>query len=67
MALSRRILNGGEEAVKQYLGFLSAGNSADPISILRAAGVDMNTTGPVTDALKVFGELIDELEALLAE
>ncbi|MCR5648985.1 MAG: oligoendopeptidase F [Oscillospiraceae bacterium] len=67
MALSQRILTGGEEAVKQYLGFLSAGSSTDPISILRAAGVDMNTTKPVTDALGIFGDLIDEFEKLLSE
>lgn len=65
MALSRGILNGGADAVKKYLGFLSAGCSKDPISILRDAGVDMTTTKPVTDALKTFGELIDELDMLL--
>lgn len=32
IALSRRILREGEAAVKDYLGFLSGGCSADPIT-----------------------------------
>ena len=64
IALSQRILNEGEAAVKDYLGFLSGGCSADPITLLRGAGVDMATEKPVADALKMFGELIKEMEAL---
>ena len=46
--------------------FLSAGGSMDPISILKLAGVDMTTAAPVNEALKLFGELIDEMEELMA-
>ena len=67
MALSKRILEGGEEAVKDYLSFLSGGCSTDPVSLLKIAGVDMSTPKPVNDALELFGELIEELEELLAE
>ena len=66
MALSKRILEGGEEAVADYLKFLSGGCSADPVSLLKTAGVDMSTPRPVEDALALFGQLIDELEELLA-
>ena len=65
MALSRRILEGGEAAVKDYLRFLSGGSSTDPISLLKIAGVDMSTPQPVNDALALFGELIEELEELV--
>ena len=65
MALSKRILEGGEEAVKDYLKFLSGGCSTDPVSLLKIAGVDMSTPQPVNDALALFGELIDELDELL--
>lgn len=65
-AIANRILNEGEKAVADYKKFLSAGNSMDPISILKLAGVDMTTAAPVNDALKLFGELIDEMEELLA-
>lgn len=67
MALSKRILSGGREAVEQYLRFLSGGCSADPISLLKTAGVDMGTPAPVNEALDLFGELIGELEGLLEE
>lgn len=65
MALSKRILEGGEEAVKDYLKFLSGGSSTDPVSLLKIAGVDMSTPQPVNDALELFGQLIGELEELL--
>ncbi len=65
IALSQRILKEGEPAVKDYIGFLSGGCSKDPISLLKGAGVDMTSTKPVTEALKLFGELIDEMEELM--
>ncbi|MDE7243710.1 MAG: oligoendopeptidase F [Oscillospiraceae bacterium] len=65
MALSKRILKDGEEAVRDYLAFLKGGCSADPLSLLRTAGVDLSTPKPVEDALEQFGGLIEELEELL--
>ena len=67
IALSRRILREGENAVKDYLGFLSGGCSKSPIDLLKGAGVDMTSPAPVNDALKLFGELLDEMERLMAE
>ncbi|MGN0594421.1 MAG: oligoendopeptidase F [Hominimerdicola sp.] len=64
IALSRRILNEGEPAVKDYIKFLSGGCSTDPISLLKIAGVDMATTEPITKSLELFGNLIKELEEL---
>ena len=65
IALSRRILREGEPAVKDYLGFLSGGCSADPITLLRGAGVDMASPKPVEDATKLFDEMISEMEQIL--
>ena len=65
IALSRRILRKGEAAVKDYLGFLSGGCSADPITLLRGAGVDMASPKPVEDATKLFDEMISEMEKIL--
>ena len=67
IALSRRILKEGEAAVKDYIGFLSGGCSKDPIDLLKGAGVDMSSPEPVNQALTLFGELLDEMEALMAE
>ena len=65
VAIANRILSEGESAVKDYKKFLSSGGSADPISLLKIAGVDMSTPEPVNSALSLFGELIDEMETLV--
>ena len=65
IALSRRILKEGESAVKDYLNFLSGGCSKSPIDLLKGAGVDMTSPEPVEQALELFGELLDEMEALV--
>lgn len=64
VALADRILREGEPAVADYKRFLSGGSSTDPISLLKLAGVDMSTPAPVDAALAMFGELVDELNAL---
>jgi oligoendopeptidase F len=67
IALSRRILREGEPAVKDYIRFLSGGCSKSPIDLLKDAGVDMTTSAPVEQALELFGQLLDEMEALLED
>lgn len=66
VAIANRILEMGAPAVADYKRFLSSGSSTDPISLLKIAGVDMSTPEPINSALKLFGELVDELEALEA-
>lgn len=67
IALSRRILEEGEKAVEDYLGFLSGGCSKSPIDLLKGAGVDMTRPEPVQEALDLFDRLLDEMEALMEE
>lgn len=67
IALSRRILSGGDKAANAYKEFLKGGCSKTPIELLRGAGVDMTTTEPIEEALKLFGELIDELDELMKQ
>ena len=67
IALSRKILREGESAVNDYIRFLSGGCSKSPIDLLKDAGVDMTGPEPVDQALQLFGELLDEMEALMAE
>jgi len=64
-ALANKILTEGESAVADYKKFLSGGCSTDPISLLKIAGVDMSSPAPVSEGLKLFGELIDEMESLI--
>jgi oligoendopeptidase F len=61
-SFSQIILNGTEEDVEKYKGFLKAGGSDYPINILKNAGVDMTTPKPLEDTVKRFDELLDMLE-----
>ena len=66
MALSQRILKEGQPAVDDYLNFLCGGCSADPVTLLKGAGVDLSTPAPVADALRYFDSLLSEMEELLS-
>jgi oligoendopeptidase F len=65
IALSERVLKGGKPELQAYLSFLKGGCSKDPLDLLNDAGVDMTTPAPIAAALKRFGELVDQLDALL--
>ena len=65
IALAMKILKEGAPAVEKYKEFLSSGGSADPITLLRRAGVDMASPQPVTEALAYFDQLVTEMESLL--
>ena len=66
VALARGILKEGEPAVERYKKFLCGGCSKSPLELLKIAGVNLESPKPVQDALDVFGEILDEIEALLA-
>lgn len=65
VAIASRILEEGKPAVDDYKRFLSGGSSTDPISLLKIAGVDMSSPEPINSALKLFGDLIKEMETLI--
>ena len=65
IALSQRVLKGGDAELNDYLNFLKAGCSKDPLDLLRDAGVDMEKPQPVNTALKYFDQLVTELDELL--
>ncbi len=65
IALSQRVLSGGEQELEEYLSFLKGGCSKYPLDLLRDAGVDLESPAPVDTALKRFESLVDELDALL--
>lgn len=67
LALADRVLNGGAQEQQDYLNFLKSGDSKYPIEVLKTAGVDMQTSAPVKQAISRFRSLIDQLEELLAE
>ena len=63
-AIADRILNEGAQARDEYIDFLRSGSSDTPINLLKIAGVDMSTEGPVRRALDVFDSLVDRLDEL---
>ncbi|MBQ7955356.1 MAG: oligoendopeptidase F [Lachnospiraceae bacterium] len=65
VALAKGILKEGQPAVDKYKKFLRGGCSESPIELLRIAGVDMESPAPISEALNVFGEIIEELEKLV--
>lgn len=67
IALSRKIMKEGAKGVEDYMKFLTGGGSKDPIELLKLAGVDMNEKKPIEEALELFRELLDQMEALTAE
>lgn len=64
MALSKRIMEEGEPAVKDYMKFLTGGGSKDPIDLLKLAGVDMSKEEPIIEALEIFEDLLDKFQSL---
>lgn len=65
VALSRRVLEGGEQELQDYLSFLAGGCSKDPLDLLKDAGVDMTSPAPVQTTLERFAKLTEELDQLL--
>jgi oligoendopeptidase F len=65
IALSQRVLKGGQKELAQYHGFLKSGCSQYPLDLLRDAGVDLETPEPVETALDRFDELLSMLEQML--
>ncbi len=65
VAISSKILEGDQEAIKGYFEFLSGGNSKTPIDLLKLCGVDMSTAEPVKEALLVFAGLLKEMRGLI--
>jgi len=65
VALSQRVLGGGEQELKDYVSFLSGGCSKDPLDLLKDAGVDMTAPEPVKTTLDRFAKLTEELDQLL--
>jgi len=64
-AIATRILEGDKEQLERYISLLKAGGSKPPIELLLDAGVDMRTPEPISEALKVFGDLLKRMEPLV--
>ncbi|MGL4981322.1 MAG: oligoendopeptidase F [Treponemataceae bacterium] len=65
LALAERVLSGGAKEKDDYFAFLKSGGSRFPIEALKVAGVDMNSTKPIEQAIGVFSRLVDNIESSL--
>lgn len=58
------ILEGKENALENYIKFLSSGGSDYPANELKIAGIDITKPDVVESAIKMFDEIIDEFKTL---
>ena len=58
------ILNNRENALNNYLKFLSLGGSMEPLEELKVAGVDMSKPEVIISAIKMFEEILNEFSEL---
>ncbi len=65
VAFSRSILGGGEKERQNYLSFLAAGGSKNPLDVLRDAGLDMEKPEVVEQCMCAFEESLAALTALM--
>lgn len=64
IAIADRIEKLGETAVNDYKEFLKSGCKADPITLLKIAGVDITDDKTYEEAFNYYGQLIEELKNL---
>ncbi len=65
IALSKKVLNGDEKDLSQYMSFLKSGGSLFPIDTLKLAGVDMSKETAIISAIDHFKQMIEEFEKLV--
>jgi len=65
LSIVSRILKGDTETRDNYLVFLSSGGNDYPLNILKKVGVDMETPKPISEALTMFEEKLNELKELI--
>ncbi|BAO08133.1 MULTISPECIES: oligoendopeptidase F [Enterococcus] len=66
-ALAKKIWEKEPGALDAYLTYLKAGNSDYPVEVMKKAGVDMTQAAYIEDAMAVFEQRLNELEALVEE
>ena len=65
--LATEVLAGNHGARERYMRFLASGGSNDPLELLRAAGVDLESPAPYGATFRAIGAKLDLLESLLDE
>ena len=66
VSIAKRILDGENNAVGDYLKFLSGGSSLPPLELLRSTGIDLEKPDTVNSAMGYFTEQVIGLEDILS-
>ncbi|MBO1299756.1 MULTISPECIES: oligoendopeptidase F [unclassified Enterococcus] len=64
-ALAKKIWDKEPGALDAYLTYLKSGNSDYPVEVMKKAGVDMTEAAYIEDAMAMFEQRLNELEALV--
>lgn len=62
--IANDIINKKENALDNYLEFLSSGGCDYPLNILKKTGIDMTEPDTINDALNVFKQKVEELKEI---
>ena len=65
LSIASRIINNDIKTRNNYLEFLSSGGNDYPLNILKKVDIDMTKPKPIEDALKLFGDKLNELKELI--
>ncbi len=65
LAIVKRILNGDNEQVTNYLSFLKSGGSDAPVNLLKKAGVDPLDDQIYQDAFAYFEDLLNQFTTIM--
>jgi oligoendopeptidase F len=65
ISLAEKVMSDNQDALKNYMKFLSSGGSDFPIEILKKAGVDMTTSDPFEKTTIAMNKVMDEIEKIL--
>ena len=65
ISLAEKVMSGDQQALNNYLAFLSSGGSDYPIEVLKKAGVDMTASEPFDKTIDAMNKVMDEIEAIL--
>ena len=64
IALSQKVMKGGDAERQSYLRFLKSGSSKYPIDLLKEAGVAMDSGEPFDAAIDYFDSLVNRLRSV---
>jgi oligoendopeptidase F len=65
LAVADAVLRDGAPAAERYLSMLHAGDSDEPLAVLRLAGIDLADPAVIEHAFDTLEQLLDRLEALI--